>query len=298
MDEVKVSGSSYYDAMPHAGLQAGDIWSDLPAFGHLNRRYWKGLVITPACDIANHKAESITYLPVISVADYLCSRGFSAEFVRVIKGQASIAGISLSEAWDVKGAVLPPIREVTAVLRDAEAIAANVKLGQKVRQAGSRIEAASKVLRGVLNPQGAPLAKAVACALGDKEYTRCVRDIIRNAYATDIHFLPTDGRKPPMSVIEEHAVVLFRYPISLPIEVLELADNIRITDWQSARHTATADHPILQNMLVRPVRQGTLKPRFLPDLISRFAALHIRMGSPDFSAETVESFTTDMRVVI
>ncbi|MHB1056286.1 MAG: hypothetical protein ACYC0F_00205 [Rhodanobacter sp.] len=298
MDEVKVSGVSYYDALPHSGLRVGDIWSGLPAFGHLKRHEWKGLVITPACDLANRKAESVTYLPVISVADYLCGRGFAPEFVRVIKGQAPVAGISLSEAWDVKGAVLPPHHDITAVSSYAAAIAANSKLGQKARLAGSRIEAASAVLQGVLSPQGASLAKAVACALGDKEHSRYVQDIIRNAYAADIHFLPADGRKPPMSVIEEHSVVLFRYPVSLPIEVLELADNVRIIDWQSALEAAAADHPVLRNMSARPVRQGALKPRFLPDLISRFAALHIRMGSPDFSVETVKSFATDMGVTV
>lgn len=297
MDEIKVSGSSYYDALPHAGLRVGDIWSGLPAFGHLKRREWKGLVITPACDLANRKAESITYLPIISVADYLCGRGFAGEFVRVIRGQSSIAGITLSDAWDVKGAVLPQTHEVTAVSRAAAAIAADASAGKKAQLASSRIEAASTVLLGVLNPDGASLAKAVACALGDKEYARCVQDIIRNAYAADIHFLPADGRTPPMSVVEEHSVVIFRYPISLPIEVLELADNVRITDWKSALEAAAADHPVLHNMSVRPVRQGSLKPRFLPDVISRFAALHIRMGSPDFSAETVKSFANDMGVV-
>lgn len=291
---AKVSGQSYYDLMPPASLAVGDIWSGLPAFGHLRRESCGGIVITPACDLSNRKAETVTYLPVISVEDYLVSRAFSPEMVRVVKGQMGPAGLDLADGWQIKGVDLPELPIIRAALGDAKKVLAS-GAGEKAKIAAGRVVSAARVLlgaRGVIQYVG---AAEVRIALGDKEYVRCMSEICRNAYSSDIHFLPCDGRVGVHSAMERHSLVLFRYPMALPVELLHAANDVAVVDWESAVAQLGSEFPVVINAIrTRPMRVAMLRSRFLPDLLSRFAALHIRMGSPDFTPETIESFVQDL----
>ena len=53
----------------------GDVWSNLPTHGMLEKDLLPGLVITPSCDLANEKVETITYLPIVPVGFYLSHVG-------------------------------------------------------------------------------------------------------------------------------------------------------------------------------------------------------------------------------
>ncbi len=106
--DIKTTGSSYYDIMPPPDLGAGDIWTDLPAFGHLRKALCGGVVITPACDLSNKKVETVTYLPIITVDDYLLGRPFASELVRVIRAQGAHAGLNV-DSWQLRGVALPEL---------------------------------------------------------------------------------------------------------------------------------------------------------------------------------------------
>src|SRR5688572_14008887 len=107
----KTSGQSYYEMMPATDLNVGDVWKDLPVFGHLRRVVCGGLVITPACDLSNNKVETVTYLPIIPVKEYMLGRGFSVELSRVVRSQASFVGLNV-EAWQLRGISLPVSSEM------------------------------------------------------------------------------------------------------------------------------------------------------------------------------------------
>jgi hypothetical protein len=63
----KIDERDYYDFLPPNVHRTGDIWKSLPTFGTLSCRSAPGIVITPSCDLANNKSETITYIPIISI---------------------------------------------------------------------------------------------------------------------------------------------------------------------------------------------------------------------------------------
>src|SRR5438105_2178746 len=91
---VKTSARDYYDRNPSLDHVPGDIWSDLPTFGLLRAPTAHGLVITPACDLANRKVETITYLPILPISAYLTTAGFLPDVARGVNGQLEAAGVT------------------------------------------------------------------------------------------------------------------------------------------------------------------------------------------------------------
>lgn len=288
---AKTTGQSYYDAMPEAALQVGDVWESLPSFGHFRALSCGGIVITPACDLANRKVETVTYLPVIPVRDYLLTRAFGVEYIRVIRAQCQLAGISILDDWRGKGFALPALAVIEEVIAHSSAAVKKFAAKAKERVAAERILAAAQALFEVRGGERISTLDSIRFALGPKEYERLIFSIINNSYSSDIHFLPSDGRSGGMSVIRKHSVALFRYPLSLPVELLDAANDVDLPDWGGVLLGLEDEFPITKHASeARPVKVGQVKPRFLPDLISRFAALHIRMGSPDFTSDTVGEF--------
>jgi hypothetical protein len=60
----------FYDFHPDGRFVPGDIWSDLPSFGVLQSHRVRGVVITPSCDLANAKTETVSYLPIVPILSY------------------------------------------------------------------------------------------------------------------------------------------------------------------------------------------------------------------------------------
>ena len=286
---TKTTGQSYYDALPSLEQRVGDLWKNLPTFGHFRRHACRGIVITPACDLVNRKVETITYLPIMTVREYMLSRGFAVELVRVVKGQYPVAKMLGIDDWQIKGIGMPSDEVLLKTLAAAKQV--QEAAGQKEKEAAGRICAAVLVLRFVRGSENDVDISSVRIALGGKEYERCLSDIIKNSYSPDIHFLPSDGRAGDMSVMEDHSVVLFRYPMAVPVELLDSANDISVVDWKGAISKLREEFPIVAFAeQFQPVKVGALRQRFLPDLISRFTTLHIRMGSPNFTRETVDEF--------
>lgn len=294
MESNRISGQSYYEIMPSADIRAGDIWKGMPAFGHLRQESCSGLVITPACDLSNHKVETVTYLPIIPVAKYLTGRSFAVELARVVRTQATAAALASAEYWQLRGMHLPTKEGMDRTLSEVDQMLSS-GCSEKQKRTIARVKAAIEVIRLSRGNNIDAGTREIRLAMGDKEYERCVSDIIKNSYSTDIHFMPADGRSGDSSVMLEHSVVLFRYPMSLPVEALQVSNDITISDWSAAIDALEVEFPIVNSMKhTRPIKVGALRSRFLPDLIARFAALHIRMGSPDFTKDTVDSFIQEL----
>lgn len=78
--------SRFYNTSPTLEHCTGDIWSNLPTFGFLKTSHTPGLIITPACDLANDKVFTLTYLPIIPVDMWLCTRALYPESVSTLVG--------------------------------------------------------------------------------------------------------------------------------------------------------------------------------------------------------------------
>lgn len=284
----KISEYSYYDLMPKIDLEIGDIWHNLPTFGNLGIDHLTGIVITPSCDLSNCKVETITYLPILSINGYFSSRGFAAEYVRIIRNQASCANIPLGSTWDLRGVELPSLPSVEDVILKAEKL---VMGQQKISIAAKRIISAAKVIKYIKGVKCDCLNALIVKAMGEKDYNRKLTEIIRNSYSQDIHFLPKVETGVQEGALPAHSVALFRYPLTLPIELLRAANDISVKEWRGATSQLEREFPVARHLsLFRPLKVATMRPRFLNDLVARFVALHVRMGSPDFSNETIDDF--------
>jgi hypothetical protein len=121
-----------------------------------------------------------------------------------------------------------------------------------------------------------------------------LRKIITNSYRTEIHFLPGDGKAGESSAIASHSVALFRYAFSMPTTILNLAQYSSPSTWRSAVESLKPVHAILPMFPERPVRMATLKGDFLSDLISRYIGMYVRLGSRDFTEDTIEQYATEL----
>jgi hypothetical protein len=129
--------------------------------------------------------------------------------------------------------------------------------------------------------------------IGLREWTTLSGRIITNA-RTDSHFLPADEQRDEWSALREHSVALLRFPMSLPIEVFEIAQRVAPDQWSASRQAAKGLLPCLSSIPDRPMKRLRLQERFTADLLTRFTAVFTRLGSPDFTPATVTKFINDL----
>jgi len=284
----------YYDLTPCADNAAGDIWSGLPIFGLLGTNSLSGIVITPACDLSNRKVETITYLPIITVRAYFATPAFLPELLREIDGQLQVAQASnLFPLLETHSRFFPPPCDALEVLESELQVTYNQpNISSKVKLAIERVQAGLRILYCVANPEVIePQMEDVKCLLGEKLFTTILQRIVTNAYRLDIHFLPADEQIAEWSGIFQHSLALFRYALSAPVEIFECAQDVSLIDWEGAMDKLAAFIPGTKSFAsIRPMKKISLKPRFLADLLTRYVAMHVRIGSPDFTSQTVSEY--------
>jgi hypothetical protein len=290
-----IGANEYYDSLPVGGHQCGDIWAHLPTHGVLRESHLSALVITPACDLANRKVETITYLPIVSVSRYLSSRAFLPDLLRSVEGQMKSAGADLRLRTDSLSGPPSPA-DVTAALAVLREHTAGRRLGQKEAGAAERAERGLTLVSEILagQPVGNPV-DAIRALLGEKEWESLLQRIILNGARTDIHFLPSDGQRAGWSAIPSHSVVLFRYPLSLPIDLLDLATTTEPDTWRDALTSVASMHPCALSVRDhRPIKLLRVRQRFVSDILTRFTGLYGRLGSPDFTVATVQRYLAEI----
>jgi hypothetical protein len=90
--------------------------------------------------------------------------------------------------------------------------------------------------------------------------------------------------------------ILFRYPISVPIEVLNLARDASDRMWPEivAEHKGVI--PTLEYFEgLFPIKVSCLKTHFLADILCRFIAVYNQVGSPDFTKESISKMIAEVR---
>ncbi|MBR8396039.1 MULTISPECIES: hypothetical protein [Burkholderia cepacia complex] len=292
---LPISANDYYNSNPEARHSAGDIWVNLPTHGLLGMRRRSGIVITPPCDLAQGKVETITYLPIISLKSYFSTIAFSPIAMRELRGQ--LAALNIDDIPHQSSRFTIP--EIDATIR-LEKKLTNLKLspniGSKEKSATEKalscIGILKKIHDGELPECETPL---VHNALGAKSSKIIYENLIKNSHSIDLHFLPKDNQPREWSAIEDHSLVLFRYPITAPVVLFDEAQEMGTRDWQSAVSSVAKKFPAATAFSEkRPMKRAVLKNTFFADLLTRYAAMHVRIGSPDFTQTTIENFITDL----
>lgn len=284
----------YYDLTPGPDNTSGDIWSDLPTFGLLGTNTLPGIVVTPACDLSNRKVETITYLPIIPVRAYFTTPAYLPEILREIDGQLQVAQLSaLSSLLETHNRFFPPsVDDLNVLESELGNVLTRSSTSSKIKSAISRAQAGLRVLRQSTSPEvvEAPMGD-LKTLLGDKNFTITLQRIITNSYRLDIHFLPSDEQEIDWSGVYKPSVVLFRYAFSAPVEIFECAQDISLADWMAAMRRLSTFVPGASSFAAtRPIKRISVKPRFLADLLTRYVSMHVRLGSPDFSTQTVSEY--------
>jgi len=270
-------------AQPSLDHHTGDIWKGLPSNGILKQPHCTGIVITPACDLANRKVETLTYLPIISIESLFCMRAFYPDVRAAIVSSGKSVSLPLDEI--LKKNHLPKrddVRYIKELLDDrALAIGSNVGL--------VRCHAGCELLTEMLdlNVHSCDTTK-VPKLFGDKRYEDLKKEIVTNSYSLDLHFLTKDDEDPEWSSVPNHGVVLFRYPQTAPIEIFDLAQDVTAVDWESVVDELGTRLPFVRSFRdLKPLKTLKLRDEFLGDLLTRFIALYVRLGSPDLTKENV-----------
>lgn len=285
-NQPKITCKDYYDYYP-SGLHAtGDIWRNLPAFGLLDLQSVTGIVITPACDLAQRKCETVTYLPIVSIEDYVSMPAFYMETWK--------AAAELLERLQIKDVVTPPARYELPDIDELDVAIAEAKT--KVANAASRVERLEEYALYVKNARSkerATLAQIEKILSKDK-LQKLLEGAVKNSMRVDAHFLPADGQSADSSAVPRNSLALFRYPISIPIEALDAAQGCDEAGWLHARKQGICSK-VAEHFVDWPVKLGRLKDDFLSDLLSRYVTMYIRLGSRDFSEESIDQFVAQIR---
>jgi hypothetical protein len=287
-EHTKLEPKNFYESLPSVNHRTGDIWRDLPAFGLLNRSFVDAIVITPACDLANRKCETITYLPIVPVTTYLASPAYRFEC-----WQEAQAALSKLKALDK---VTPPHRFELPLIEELDGILSSLTDTQRGTAAGQQL--ASYVEYVKKSSEGEEVSiSLLAQSLSSKRLDEVVSRIVTNALKSDIHFLPHDGLNAEFSAVRAHSVALFRYPTTVPIEILDSAQRSFEEAWPAVKRSLITRIPIANSFERWPVKMTTLKNEFVSDLLSRYVSTYIRIGSKDFSASTIDEITSNIRGV-
>lgn len=288
---LPIGPSDYYETFPPAHHSPGDLWSKLPTHGVLSLEFTPGLIITPACDLLNRKVETATYLPVVSLRTYFTSRSVLPDILRRIDGQAQAARLDLG-LCDKAESLLPRADDIVTALQLLLEQRSNSKLTEKETTASFRAEAGLRVISGILKGDSADSSVSmVKKLLGQKEYSEWCRKSVTNAYRSDVHFLPPDDQPPKWSIIQEPSVALFRYPLSVPLDLLDLASCSSEAAWSEEVMRLSALFRCAAIVReCRPLKMLRIRPRFISDVLTRFTGLYGRLGSPDFSQGVVDRY--------
>lgn len=292
---TKIDCRSYYNTLPPLGHSCGDVWRNMPSFGILGDTTCSGLVITPACDLSWYKSDTLTYLPIISIRSFFSTDAAIPAVLEKVKQNIDILGYDMAARWTAKAYILPSPDEIASIRRILINNQSNSQRPTKEKQATERALAGIEILNHIAAPHPNPVpVEKLSCCFGS-EWKKIKEKIITNSHSPAIHFLPCDEQDLMFSGIPEHSVALFRCPITVPVKILNYAEESSDNSWCERVQNLAIPNMMQDAFLsARPIKMSSLKPAFLSDLLTRFSALYNRIGSPDFSKETVESYSQEV----
>lgn len=286
---TKIDAKDFYKNLPAIEHETGDIWQGIPSLGLLGRKYISAVVITPACDLSQKKSETVTVLPIVPILDYLYSKSFYGdvwnEFYNKLKQYGAddfLPASKFSHPLKIK---------LEEVIQKVEGVKGGAGLGEKLRAYIEYIEYTEKTVE---EREKLPVPD-LSRLLTSKTYDGILRKIFTNSYKSDVHFFPALLNAGEYSAISVHSVALFRYAYSIPVEILNAAQSSNQEWWAKDCNDLAHEFPIVKEFQTWPVKLSALKDDFLSDLLSRYLGMFMRLGSRDFTSQTINQFITEMK---
>ncbi|WP_139341804.1 hypothetical protein [Roseomonas mucosa] len=292
---TKIDARSYYDTFPNPAHRCGDIWRNLPTFGLFPVPSCSGIVITPACDLSWQKSNTMTYLPIIPMRAYFSLDAALPLVVEKVNDAIKSLLLPNIPKWETDTYVPPQEYELEIADDELNRILLSQTAGNKIKDTTKRALAGIKIIRGIRKHSELEVEATDLFALFGSEWRKIKERIIRNNFSPGIHFLPNDTQDDPFSGVNTHSIALFRYPITVPIRILNIAQETNPRDWDK-RLQELHIPPALQLSFSQtyPIKLISLRNAFLSDLLTRFSALYNRIGSPDFSNSTVATYANEV----
>lgn len=293
----KVDSSSYYNTLPNPEHQCGDIWRDLPCFGLLGTPHCNGIVITPACDLSWQKSDTITYLPIVAVRSYFSMDAVIPSIVEKLLSTFETISFDHGTNWAGSSYIIPSDEEIKAIVEKLDHFKSVRQHSNKAYASIDRAHAGLKILSFIKSVNLEAVDASILTAFYGSEWVKIKEKIIKNSYSSAIHFLPFDRQEAIFSAVPNHSIVLFRYPITIPVRILNHAQEISDNTWREHVNTTNLAPPLRSAFeSKRPIKLASLKSAFLSDLLTRFSALYNRVGSPDFTNQTINSYVQEVDV--
>lgn len=254
---------------------AGDIWTNLPPHQVLSDVPFAGLVISPPCDILlEGKTGSVTMLPIVSMDIYFKSRLFVDEIKK----------------------------KLTKLIPTIKKLAPNIAVSNDSLESKDFLQGLKDILDGISQSKKSGQQKQLECAITlllqppkcPEDTVKLVSDFLLSGYNElidnlmahkddGLHLLPYMPNSSNYCPI----LVLYKYPYSVPIELLKFASNSDLQNWSSIVLSRKSEYPIYSDCTDRPVRQYRITYRHYAGVISRFIMYYSRLGSPLIHDETI-----------
>lgn len=279
MKQIELFLNKLYSYDPHGEISTGDIFDKLPTMGLLKEEFTQGIIITPSCDLANDKTDTITYLPIVPIHSYFCSgKGYN-----IIKSEIINLSNSLNKDSSLfRNRQIPCSEEIELFL--TQFVDGQVLKGKDAERK-EKLDSCLQLISNIRDEKQNRLDGSKLNNIWNSQFDKLLFGLIKNSSSSDVHFLPREKlKKEDCIVISEHSLVLFRYPITVHSEVIKKAkdtDQENIASWVSFIQTLKAV-PCVKSFTEIPLRGLRLQQDFLSDLLTRYISLYIRIGSPDF----------------
>lgn len=272
----------YYQRNPSPENCTGDIWTNIPFHNLCKREAGTGVIISPACDLANCKTEVVTVLPIIGLADYFSCAASFMEYRSLLNSLLKTIGLDrFSDYVGIESIPLP--EDITALLEQVERRQISDTLAK------NRAVAALTCLRRCLAKEDCLNSWSELKTAFGKKFGEDIAATVTNSRRADLHFFPRDGEDEEWSAIKAHSVALLRYPMTIPLRLLTTSQSP--TAWSVECDRFNFPETVRSKPPVKVLR---LQTAFTSDLISRFASLFARIGSPDFSEADVTKIQRDL----
>lgn len=271
---MPVTHRDFYELFPDGYHATGDIWLRLPSFGLIKANTITGLVVTPACDLAHCKTETVTYVPIVPMRLFLQLPEFLAEVARSLS--------DLMERIDIRIDPLSLVRRAHTLSQEFTPLIREKAKPDVEKRCLAAIDYLEQSRHFRLPEGGKP--DPLEAILGASSWRKIREKLVRNSYRSDIYYLPPDHQASEWSPIPGHSVALLRYLITVPTRFLDEANASDRRDWGARRQTmiderlhwcvdCDADTP--------PLRALRLRDAFLSDLLTKLVSIYVRIGAPD-----------------
>jgi hypothetical protein len=255
--------------------RCGDVWTGLSSMGLLGSKPLAGVVVTPACDLSQQKTETITILPLVPFRAYFSTAGVLSQIRAKIEGSFTAGRFRPELDWGPYEFRPPPTEVLKGAYAAIEAHISAKRLSTKDSAALDRTLAGLRIVLAIADPELHEISASDLSGVFGPEWNHIKSRIITNSYSSNIHFLPSDEQELPFSGLQSHSIVLFRYPITLPIEVLDIARDSSLMDWETAVRRHACSLPMIRMFAEEmPIKTLSLRGEFLADLLTRYVSVY------------------------